>query len=162
MYSDFQKFLNQMGDDLLFFKETGVFKSFVEEIFTERFFFETKDLRSELLSHPNRSFYSKSAQSFPEFLYHLLCLKQKTQAAGEQVTYFLITSGKILKQMVINFLNTLEFFKSELTGASILSRFATEFFDRNDLTFFLFLRFFVEKHTKLPLFCSKNWLVIKG
>lgn len=57
----------------------------IEELFTERFLFETQDIRSEFIAN-NRNYFSKAAQDFPDFVYLLLTKKYKNLVHAEHVT----------------------------------------------------------------------------
>jgi hypothetical protein len=55
----------------------------------------------------------------------------------------------------VNLLKTVEHYKASEISAEVLACFLTEEYKENELTFFLFLRYMVEKTLKISFFNSK-------
>jgi catalase len=71
-------------------------KLLAEEIFTERFLFETQDIRSEFIA-VNRNFFAKAAKEFPDFVYMVLTKKYKNLAHAEHVIFRIETPKSFLE-----------------------------------------------------------------
>ena len=114
------------------------FKLLIEEIYSKRFNEDSTNLKNQFDKRKkinDLKFQIKLNDSFPDFVYNFLKNKNINKIS--------------IDKMCMNFLCSLEYYKSKYEEINNFSYFLSEYYNNDDLIFFLFVRNCIEKEIGL-------------